>query len=207
LTSLQRVACGAIGTNPARFPLDTIRCLTPVPAARDVSVVREPSRGQRVDVVGRLFVRVRGPQRGEDVREPLGGHDRLDAQLGDALLAAGPAERRARPLPAEEGARPGRVPGAALVRADPPRTGREDGVPGGVERLLRDEPDELVRGSLGRHGQPSGANGRPAASPTRVAGSSVRSTWPSGTGAAVRRTGRRGEWWHSPTWHRSGPFE
>ena len=55
------------------------------------------------------------------------------------------ADRGVRPLAAEERARPRRVPGAARVVADPSGARGEDGLPRRVERLARDEPDQLVR--------------------------------------------------------------
>ena len=67
-----------------------------------------------------------GSERRDDLLESIDGDNRLDAELRDSLLSPALADRRIRALPAEEGARPGRVPRAALVLADPPRTCLED---------------------------------------------------------------------------------
>jgi hypothetical protein len=82
-------------------------------------------------------------ERLEDGGESILGHDGLDAKLGDALLATRLAEGRIRRLAAAERASPRRVPRAALVVADAAGSGLEDGVAGGLERLARNEPDEL----------------------------------------------------------------
>src|ERR1051325_4732074 len=68
--------------------------------------------------------------------------DGLEAQLGDALLAAGLTERRVRPLPAEVGPGSLRVPGAALVVADASGACGKEGVAHGIECLARNEADE-----------------------------------------------------------------
>ena len=70
--------------------------------------------------------------------------DRLEPQLGDALLAPGFPDRRARSLPAEKRARPLRVPGAMLVLADAPSPRLEEGAADSVKRLTRNEDDELA---------------------------------------------------------------
>ena len=75
---------------------------------------------------------------------PLFREDRLEPQLGDALLAPGFPDRRARSLPAEKRARPLRVPRAMLVLADAPGTRFEEGATNSVERLTRNEDDELA---------------------------------------------------------------
>ena len=80
----------------------------------------------------------------DHLRLQLFGEDRLEPQLGDALLAPGFPDRRARSLPAEERARPLRVPGAMLVLADAPGTRFEEGATNSVERLTRNEDDELA---------------------------------------------------------------
>ena len=75
---------------------------------------------------------------------PLFREDGLEPQLGDTLLAPGFPDRRARSLPAEKRARPLRVPGAMLVLADAPGTRLEEGAADSVERLTRNEDDELA---------------------------------------------------------------
>ena len=75
---------------------------------------------------------------------PLFREDRLEPQLGNTLLAPGFPDRRARSLPAEKRARPLRVPRAMLVLADAPGTRVEEGAADGVERLARNEDDELA---------------------------------------------------------------
>ena len=75
---------------------------------------------------------------------PLFREDRLEPQLSDTLLAPRFPDRRARSLPAEKRARPLRVPGAMLVLADAPGTRLEEGAADGVERLARNEDDELA---------------------------------------------------------------
>ena len=97
-----------------------------------------------VDVEGRLLVRVRARERRHDLVLKLGRKNRLEPELGDPLLAARPPHARRRPLAAEERARALRVPGAALVVADPPGPGLEERVAHVVERLPRDEHDELA---------------------------------------------------------------
>ena len=59
-------------------------------------------------------------QGGDDRVLPLRGEDRLEPELGDPLLTPALADRRLGACAAEERACPGRVPGAALVVADPP---------------------------------------------------------------------------------------
>ena len=51
---------------------------------------------ERVDVEGRLLVRMRRAQRRHDLGLPLLGEDGLEPQLGDALLAARLARRSGR---------------------------------------------------------------------------------------------------------------
>jgi len=75
---------------------------------------------------------------------PLFREDRLEPQLGDTLLASGFPDRRARPFPAEEGSCPLRVPRAMLVLADSPGARLEEGGADSVERLTRNEDDELA---------------------------------------------------------------
>ena len=70
--------------------------------------------------------------------------NRLEPQLGDTLFAPGFADRRARSLSPEERSRPLRVPGAMLVLADAPGTSLEEGATNSVERLTRNEDDELA---------------------------------------------------------------
>ena len=75
---------------------------------------------------------------------PLFRENRLEAQLGNTLLAPGFPDRRARSLPAEKRARPLRVPGAVFVLADAPGTRLEERAADSVERLTRNEDDELA---------------------------------------------------------------
>src|SRR6266852_3676012 len=70
--------------------------------------------------------------------------NRLESQLGDALLAPGLAACRPRSLAAEERARSLRVPGAVLVLADASGARLEEGVAHRVESLARNEDDELA---------------------------------------------------------------
>ena len=86
---------------------------------------------------------MREPERLEDLLDPVGRNDRLDPELGDVLLPPALPDRRIRLLAAEERARSGRVPGAALVLADPARARLEDRVARRVERLGGHEPHEL----------------------------------------------------------------
>src|SRR5262245_16693023 len=88
---------------------------------------------------------MRCDERAQDVGEPLRRHDGLDAQLGNAFLLPRLAHRRVCAFTAEERPCPGGVPRAALVVANPPGACTEDRVAGRVERILGDEPDELVR--------------------------------------------------------------
>src|SRR5207253_3771659 len=81
---------------------------------------------ERVDVERGLLVRVRAAQRVDDLRLALLREDGLEPELGHALLDAALAYDWVRPLAAEEGARPLRVPRAAFVVPDPARAGREE---------------------------------------------------------------------------------
>src|SRR5438270_12679712 len=89
-------------------------------------------------------MRMCGDPRVDDLACTIGGNDSLDAELGDAFLAAWLADRRARAGTPEKRPGSGRVPGAPFVLADPAGAGAEDGVASPLERLARDEPDELV---------------------------------------------------------------
>src|SRR5206468_3610945 len=102
----------------------------------------DPSR-ERVDVERGLFVRVRRPQRVDDLGQAFLREDRLEPYLRDALLSTLLADGRIGALAAEEGAGALGVPRAALVGADPARAGREDRVAHGIERFRRHEDDEL----------------------------------------------------------------
>src|SRR5262249_30900947 len=73
----------------------------------------------------------------------LGNH-RLHSRLSDPLLPPSLADRRPRRFAAEERADALCGPRAALVVADAPGARREHRVARGVERLLGNEPDELV---------------------------------------------------------------
>ena len=84
------------------------------------------------------------PERSDDFVLTLLREDRLEPQLSDTLFTPGFPDRRARSLPAEKRARPLRVPGAMLVLADAPGTRVEEGVADSVERLTRNEDDELA---------------------------------------------------------------
>ena len=87
---------------------------------------------------------MRRSQRGDHVCLALFRKDRLEAQLGHTLLAPGFPDRRTRSLPAEKRARPLRVPRAMLVLADAPGTRFEECAADSVERLTRNEDDELA---------------------------------------------------------------
>jgi hypothetical protein len=87
---------------------------------------------------------MRCEQRGDDRLDAVAWNDGLDAQLRRPLLLARRADGRLDPFAAQERACSSRVPGAALIVADPARSGGEDGVARRVQRLLRHEPDELV---------------------------------------------------------------
>src|SRR5215218_6692492 len=78
-----------------------------------------------------------------DLVLPLRRVDGLETDFGHALFLPLFTDRRSRSLAAEE--RPGsvRVPGAALVRADPACAGGEHRVPHRIERVGRNEDDEL----------------------------------------------------------------
>src|SRR5207249_7652981 len=67
---------------------------------------------------------LRRAKRLHDLDLTLFGKDGLEPQLGDALFAALLSDDGVGALAAEEGARALRVPGAALVLADPARAGR-----------------------------------------------------------------------------------
>jgi len=86
---------------------------------------------------------MRRSQRGDHVCLALFREDRLEAQLGNTLLAPGFPDRRTR-SPAEKRARPLRVPRAMLVLADAPGTRFEECAADSVERLTRNEDDELA---------------------------------------------------------------
>jgi len=86
---------------------------------------------------------MRRSQRGDHVCLALFREDRLEAQLGNTLLAPGFPDRRTR-SPAEKRARPLRVPRALLVLADAPGTRFEECAADSVERLTRNEDDELA---------------------------------------------------------------
>jgi len=116
---------------------------------------------------------VRSTQGGHGRTDSIRRDDGLDAQLRDTLLPPPLPDRRIGLVTAQERARSGRVPGAPLVVADPTATGGEDGVAGGVERVLGDEPDELDSGQIAS----SGAGGRSVESPVfGVPSGSMRST-------------------------------
>ena len=87
---------------------------------------------------------MRLPQGGNDLVLPVLWEDRLEPQLGNSLLTPGFTDRRARSLPTKKGARPLRVPGAVLVLTDASGTRLEERVSDGVERLTRNEDDELA---------------------------------------------------------------
>src|SRR5204863_692451 len=98
----------------------------------------------------------------DDLADELGGHDRLDPQLGDTLLLSHLPDRGVGALAGEE--RPGArgVPRAALVAADPTRARGERRRARPLERLARREPDELVPPRRG-HVCPAGEPGTRAA--------------------------------------------
>jgi 2-methylisocitrate lyase-like PEP mutase family enzyme len=83
-------------------------------------------------------------QRGHHFARPLRRHDCLDAILGDELLASPLADRRFRFDSTEEAPLPTRVPGAPLIVTDVSGASGKDGIARTLQRLLRDEPDELV---------------------------------------------------------------
>ena len=87
---------------------------------------------------------MRVAQRRDDGVLPLRREDRLEPELGDALLPPRLPDRRRRARAAAERARALGVPGAALVVADPPRAGGEERVAHRVERFARHEDDELA---------------------------------------------------------------
>src|SRR5947207_3290565 len=80
----------------------------------------------------------------DDLLLELGRIHRLEPILGHALLATATPDGWVRAFPAEERPRPGRVPRAALVLADPAGTGFEHRRPHRIQRLLRNEHDELA---------------------------------------------------------------
>ena len=87
---------------------------------------------------------MRAPQCGDYFFLQLFREDRLEPQLRNPFLPPGLTQRRLRSLAAEEGAGSLRVPGAALVVADPPGARLEERVADDVERLARYEDDELA---------------------------------------------------------------
>src|SRR5262249_22966771 len=108
---------------------------------------------ERIEVISDLFVGVRLEQRREDLLAAIDRDHGFDAQFGKTLLAPPLTDRRVRRFAAQEGARSGPVPRAALVIPDPAGTGSEDGVAGRIERFLGDEPNELVtQVALSRYG-------------------------------------------------------
>ena len=87
---------------------------------------------------------MRSAERGENgVLAFLGEHG-LEPQLGDALLPPPLADRGRGVGAALEGACPLGVPGAALVVADSAGPRSEERIANDVERLARDEDDELA---------------------------------------------------------------
>src|SRR5207253_9362710 len=91
-----------------------------------------------------LLVGMRLAQRADDLVLTLDRIDRLEPELRDALLAPALADRRVRRLAPEERAGALRVPGAALVVADPAGARGEERVANGIERLPRHEHDKLA---------------------------------------------------------------
>jgi hypothetical protein len=87
---------------------------------------------------------MRGSQRCDDFLLPFLWKDRLESQLGDALLTPGLAARWPRSFAAEEGSRSLCVPGTVLVVADASGARLEEGVAHRVESLARYEDDELA---------------------------------------------------------------
>src|SRR5262245_46742642 len=87
---------------------------------------------------------MRAAQSSNDVLVPLLGEDRLEPELDHPLLLPHLTDRRIRSGEPPERARPVRVPGAALVVADPPGARLEEGVAHLLERLGRHEDDELA---------------------------------------------------------------
>src|SRR5207302_10309173 len=83
-------------------------------------------------------------QRVDDLVRDRRWDDGLDAQLGDSLLRADPADRRVRALACEERPGAGRVPRAALVPPDAPRAPHEHGCPCRGERPPSQQPNQLA---------------------------------------------------------------
>ena len=139
---------------PSRRPP---RARSRTPPARGCRAHRRRSRGapslvgihQRIQVERDLLVRMCRDQRGDDVARLAPGRPSRRgtpacAPRGRLLRSSG------RSLAALERPRARRVPGAARVVADSSGSCREDGVASRVERLLGNEPDELVVGGAHR---------------------------------------------------------
>jgi len=86
---------------------------------------------------------VSGAERGDNVRQQVSRDDRLDAELGYALLSPPLPDRRVRPFTTDERPGAGRAPGATLVLSDRAGACFEDGCSGHVEGVFGSEPDEL----------------------------------------------------------------
>jgi len=104
---------------------------------------------ERDEVERDLLVRMRRPQRVHCGVQALFGNDDLDAVLLDPLLLPSLADGRVGALAGDEGARPARVPRAALVLADDAAAGGEDRLAGRVARVLGNEVDELEERAQG----------------------------------------------------------
>jgi len=86
---------------------------------------------------------MRAAEGSNDVVVSVLREDGFEAQLRHTLLAPALADRRVGALAGEEGPRSFRVPRAALVGSDPPGADCEERVTDRIERLGRDEDDEL----------------------------------------------------------------
>src|SRR5262245_444578 len=87
---------------------------------------------------------MRVAERSDDGFLTLRGKNRLEPELGYALLPPRLPDGGRRTLAAEERACPFCVPRAALVVADPARASAEQRVAHGVERLARHKHDQFA---------------------------------------------------------------
>ncbi len=120
----------------------------------------EPERAllvlHRVQVEGRLLVRMRLEVGGDHAAAQPPREDDLEAQLVHDLVAAGLPSHRGRARAAEERTLPADRPRAVLVLADHAGAGGEERFAHQVDVVLRHEADQLVRirgGGRQRHGR------------------------------------------------------
>ena len=109
---------------------------------------------ERDDVDGGLLVGMGAADGDDDLGDEGPRADGFEADLLDALEAAGLAYGGVRRLRAPEGPLAGDAEGAVVVLADPARPGGEHGLGDGVDVRLGDEDDDLgLLGAGGGKGQ------------------------------------------------------